>query len=118
MLIDVFGQRKKHEVMADTWGHLYPEPGSKHEGHILVMHHDGKTMMLDRNFKSLDCSPIEYELVCSIIDMFEWTDGLHKISCTLWFYKTCNNMYKGERVGKIIKAKVKTLYSTDLWPEK
>lgn len=114
-VVYALGVTKKHEVMNDTWGHLYPEPGSKHEGKILVMSHDGNDTMLDRTFGTLPGSPQEHALVCSVLDMFEWTDGLHEVSCTLWFYKTCGDAYLGKPIGKIIKASVNTLYSTDGW---
>lgn len=115
MIIDAFASVKKHNVMADTWGHLYPEPGSKHKGKILVMHHDGDSTMLDRNFPTCNDSPMEFELVCSVLDLFEWTDGLHEVECTLWFYKSVGDMYLGSRIGRIIKSKVNTLYKTGDW---
>ena len=52
-IVDAFGITKKHEVMQDTWGHLYPQPGSKHKGKILVMSHLGDATMLDRHFGKL-----------------------------------------------------------------
>jgi hypothetical protein len=114
-IVDAFGTAKKHNVMQDTWGHLYPEPGSKHAGKILVMSHDGSDSVLDRSFPTLNHSPIEFELTCTVLDLYEWSDGLHEVSCTLWFFKSSDNMYLGSDVGKIIKAKVKTLYSTENW---
>lgn len=114
-IVDTYGQNKKHNIMAETWGHLYPEPGKKYSGRILVVAHDNQTMMLDRNFPGLCGSPMEWELVCSVLDKYEWTDGLHIVHCTLWFFKTCNDMYLGERIGKIIKAHVETIHSTENW---
>ena len=79
-VIDVMGGSKKHNVMQDTWGHLYPEPGSKHKGKVLIMHHDENTSIVDRNFPTCENSPMEFELCCSVIDLFEWTDGVHEVS--------------------------------------
>lgn len=35
MIIDAYYDRKKAEVMQDTWGHLRPEPGCKYPGEIV-----------------------------------------------------------------------------------
>lgn len=113
-IVDVYARNKKHNVMQDTWGHLYPEPGSKHPGKVLIMHHGNSTALMDRNF-SCEESPMEYELACSVMDMFDWADGLHEVSCTLWFYKSVSNMYLGSAIGRVIKAKVTTLYNTSNW---
>ena len=115
-VISAYAQSNKHNVMQDTWGHLYPEPGTKHPCKILVMHHEGDTTVLDRS-SEVPCSPIEFQLVCSVIDLFDWTNGLHEVDCVLWFFKTCNDMYLGEAVGKIIKAKVTVLHDTTNWGE-
>lgn len=112
-VIDAYGARTKHNVMADTWGHMCPEPGSKHPCKILIMHHDGQTCMLDRVCENN--SPMEYELACSVMDMFDWADGIHEVDCILWFYKSVGQMYLGSEIGRVIKAKVKTLYSTADW---
>lgn len=113
-VIDAYEASKKHNVMQDTWGHLYPEPGSKHPGRVLIIHHGDSTMLLDRQF-TCECSPMEYELACSVMDLFEWSDGVHEVECTLWFYKSVGEMYLGSAIGRVIKAKVKTLYSTATW---
>jgi len=111
---NVYGVRQKHEVMQDTWGHLYPEPGTKHKGKILVVHDlEEQTVMAGRKFPTLCNSPQEYELVCSILDMYEWTYGVHEIECTLWFFKSSSDMYLGDRIGKIIKPKLTTLFTFD-----
>lgn len=115
--VDALQGTKKHRVMADTWGHLYPQPGSKHAGRILVMHHNGNISMLDRDFPTLENSPQEHELACSVLDLYDWADGLYEVSCTLWFFKTSNDMYLGAPIGKIIKSSIKTLYSTSNWSQ-
>lgn len=110
--IDVYHTKVKHTVMSDTWGHMYPEPGSKHKGKILVIHDlEHQTVMGGRCFPTLCSSPQEYELVCSVLDLYDWTCGVHEIECTLWFFKSSNDMYLGERIGKIIKPKLRTLYT-------
>lgn len=114
-MTNVLGVSGQRSAMQDTWGHLYPEPGSKHRGKVLLVHHDNSTMLLDRHFATLPNSPQEYALVCSLLDMYEWTDGVHEVECTLWFFKSSDDMYLGERIGKVIKPKVKTLYSTAPW---
>lgn len=111
-VVDIKQGTKKHHVMNDTWGHLYPKGSSKHRGVIIVATGGGSFNILDRNFPTCGCSPIEYELVGTIakrIDL-DWDKcALYEIECTLWFYKECNNMYLGEEVGRIIKPKIKLL---------
>ena len=114
-VVDAYGVIKKHNVMQDTWGHLYPQPGSKHRGKILVMHHGGQTCMMDRIFPTCNNSPMEYELACTVLDLYDWSDGLHEVECTLWFFKSVGDMYLGGRNAKIIKPKVNTLHNTSNW---
>ena len=114
MICDATAGNKKHRVMQDTWGHLYPEPGSKHPCKILVMHHGRDTIVLDR-VSALADSPVEFELVCSVLGMFVWSQGLHEVDCVLWFYKTSSAMFLGKPIGKIVRAEVKTLHGTANW---
>lgn len=116
MISDAYGTRKKHNVMQDTWGHLYPEGGSKHRGKILVCQGiDGTTCMIGREFPTLCASPQEYELVCTVLELYDYPAGLYEIECTLWFYKTCTDMYLGSAIGKIIKPSIKTLHCLQDW---
>lgn len=114
MIVDAFSTRKKNDVMKDTWGHLYPEPGSKHPGTMLITYTDYRELVVIRaDFPTLLGGPIDFELIHSIFDYFEIEElesgGIYKIDCTLWFYKGCSNMYIGSPVGKIIKIKTKKL---------
>lgn len=110
-LVDVLCEVKKNNVMKDTWGHLYPEPGSKHKGYILIAHGEyGGTTILDYHFETHQCSPQAAEVIATSMDMYEWTQGIYKLECTLWFFKHCNDMYiSSSPIGKIIKPKLITL---------
>lgn len=115
-VVDVYGATKKHNVMEDTWGHLYPEPGSKHPGKILVTHDlEGNTTMAGRDFPGINQSPMEYEIVCSILRRLKWDiPGTFEVKCSIWFFKNCNDMYiTHERIGTLIKFKIKALHLID-----
>ena len=110
ILVDVLGEKRKHSVMADTWGHCYPEPKSKHVGKIIIAHGDwGGTTILDYNFPTLSDSPQTAELVRNALDLYEYRQGIYELSCTLWFFKSCHDMYLDQPIGKIIKPTLKTL---------
>ncbi len=36
--VDFLSAGKKNKIMGETWGHLFPEPGSKHTGTITFAH--------------------------------------------------------------------------------
>jgi hypothetical protein len=112
-MIDVLGSVKKQNVMQDTWGHLYPKPSSKHEGYIILAHGDyGGTTILDYSFDTLCGSPQVAELVAQSMDMYEWSNGLYKLDCVLWFYKNSDNIYTSSKsIGRIIKPKLSTLHT-------
>lgn len=113
MIGDAYGQRKKNEVMSQTWGHMYPEPGSKHCGCIYIaVGETGATIVLD-DFPTLCGSPQRHELVQTALFLSEWNEegaSMVKIDCTLWFYK-CSNDYINQTPGKIIKPTVTTVWS-------
>ena len=116
MITDALGIKKKHNVMQDTWGHTYPQPSSKHRGKILIVQGmDSETCMLGREFPTLNSSPQEYKLVCSALHLYDYEPGLYELECTLWFYKSCNDMYLGEDIGRIIKPVLKTLHCLQEW---
>ena len=117
---DAFGVKKKHNTMSDTWGHFYPQHSSKHKGKIYISTGEGSTCMMGRDFPTLCGSPIEYSLVCSAIDYVSDkyqidsdVVAMYELECTLHFFKGCNDMYLGEQVGRIIKPKLKVLWSNE-----
>ncbi|AEP29926.1 hypothetical protein [Brumicola nitratireducens] len=115
-MVDVFVNTKKHNVMQDTWGHMYPEPGSKHEGYIVLAHGDyGGTTILEYSFGDLCGSPQVAELVATSMSMYEWTNGLYRLDCSLWFFKNSSNLYlTNDSIGRIIKPKLTTLYTFEV----
>lgn len=110
-MVNVLGVSAKHNAMQDTWGHMYPEPGSKHKGTIVVTAGEyGDQVVINSHFPTLDDSPQRFHLEQHIFDQIEIDPGsVVQVDCTLWFYKTSNDMYMGERIGKIINIKTKTL---------
>lgn len=118
MIYDAMGSRKKHNTMADTWGHLYPQPGSKHQGFILIATgEDGTTIILRSEFTTLSCSPMRAHLESTALNLYNYQESGNKIwrlDCTLWFYKTSSGIYLGENIGKIIKTTLTELLDLDL----
>jgi hypothetical protein len=105
---DAFGQRKKNDAMKDTWGHMYPEPCSKHYGEMIIAHTEtGDLVIIKSDFPGLDGSPMRYWVEHTVFDIFETEGGkIYKVSCGLWFFKGCHDMYKGEPIGKIIYPQI------------
>lgn len=61
-LYDGYGERKRQDVLFDTWGHLAPEPGRKYEGWILATYTAfGDVVIIDWNFDDLLGSPWQAE---------------------------------------------------------
>lgn len=111
-MYDVLAHSKKNVVMNDTWGHMFPEPGSKHEGYLIIACGEyGENIIIQSNFPTLNQhgSPQQFELEHSIFDRIKIESGeVLKVFCTLWFYKGSHNLWlEEEKVGRIIKIKVK-----------
>jgi len=108
-VVDAYGDRKKHEVMDDTWGHTYPKPGSKHRGVIILGQGTyGDQVVLDSSFPTLNCSPQRYELEHSLRGP-DREVGVFRVECTLWFYKSSSDMYLNKAIGRVIKKSVTQL---------
>lgn len=103
-LLDVYQQSKKHQVMQDTWGHLYPKPGQKYYGEMLIAIGEyGDQVIVKSDFPGLDGSPQRFELERSIFDLYAFESGVYKIKCGMWFYKSSSDMYLNKPIGKLIK---------------
>lgn len=108
-LYDVFATTAKHNVMKNTWGHLYPEPGSKHKGAIYISTGYSNCSVIEDDFPTLSCSPQRAELVATAMDLFDldWDEpAVYRIDCELWFYKSSDDMFMAEKIGRIIKPKI------------
>lgn len=103
----VNGADKKHRIMQDTWGHMYPEPGCKYPGSITAAIGEyGDMVIIATDFPNLQSSPQRFALERTIFDYLDLEEGrVAKIQCTLWFFKSSSKMFMGERIGKIIKIK-------------
>jgi len=107
---DAFAITKQNDVMKDTWGHFYPVPGKKYTGTMLIAVGDyGDQVILKSEFQNLECSPQRYALEHSVFDHTDFDEGIHKVSCTLWFFKKSDDAYLGKPIGKIIKLKYETI---------
>jgi hypothetical protein len=115
-LYDVLGAKRKHDVMQDTWGHLYPEPGKKYPGKILIVEGIyGGTTILNYSFEDLNDSPQTALVIQTAMDIYDLDDGVYELECTLWFFKTCHDMYLEKPIGRIIKPKLKKLLDLSNW---
>jgi hypothetical protein len=104
-IVNVLGQHSKNSVMFDTWGHMYPEPSSKHVGYIIFADSCYREQsIVDSSFETLQDSPMRFRLEQDVFDMFETETGVYRVDCTLWFFKGVHDAYLGEPIGKIIKA--------------
>jgi len=99
-------ERKKSEVMEDTWGHQYPQPGKKYYGEMVIAIGEyGDQIIVTSEFQNLADSPQRYKLEQSIFNMKDFEAGIYKIKCGMWFYKGCNESFMNLSVGKLIKIK-------------
>ena len=65
---DVYGERKKEEVMNDTWGHLKPSEGSTYGGYILyTIGCYGDITCIQNHFRDLPDSPWFYDDLHNLI---------------------------------------------------
>lgn len=109
-IVDAFGLRKKHKVMQDTWGHMYPEPGTKHYGEMVIaLGVHGDEVVVSSDFPGLGSSPQRHFLEHTIFDQIAGEPGVYRIKCGLWFFKSSNDLYLGEPIGKIINIQIEAL---------
>lgn len=109
---DVFGQRKKHDVMSDTWGHLYPEPGAKYYGEMTIaMGEYGDCVIVKSDFPGLESSPQRHELEHTVFDLYDLEPGVYTVRCGMWFYKSCHDMYLDKPIGKLIKVQCEEAFA-------
>lgn len=110
-VVHVLGSQTKSDVMQDTWGHTYPDPGRKYPGYIVFSVSDyGDSTILKAEFDDLPDSPMKADLCTQILDEWEVETGVYRVDCELWFFKNCHDMFNSDDpVGKIIKQKIRSL---------
>ncbi|WP_269519526.1 hypothetical protein [Alteromonas sp. BMJM2] len=112
-MYDALGRKKKHNAMNDTWGHLYPDPGTKYPAvfHVATSEY-GDTVLLSADYEKVG-NPLDTFIFSQITNLVDPTDEptLYRIDCHLWFFKNCHDAYLGEEVGKPIKVKIKKVWS-------
>lgn len=112
-MISLTDTSKKAAVMQDTWGHLYPVPGRKYPGHVLIAVGDFTSTAISSDFPQLEYSPQRAALMDELMrekKICNLPEGLHYVSCTFWFFKSEDD-YKKQYYcpGKVIKIKTKNI---------
>jgi len=109
MIIDIYAEKKKKEVMEDTWGHLAPIPNKKYPGRIIFCCTDyGENVLISHLFEELSDSPWFYE----DISYFVYSQNLEEGKIYLfdgWYKK-----FKNENCRFSGKTKVLDLSKGDL----
>lgn len=79
MIVDVYAERKRQQVMQDTWGHLAPQRGKSYKG-IMVYAHGGygDIVLLDATFENLSSSPWLFEAMQEYIGENCKDEGVYK----------------------------------------
>jgi hypothetical protein len=58
MITDAYAERKRQDVIQDTWGHLAPKKGRSYKGYMIWAYGGyGDIVLLDAGFKGLSDSP-------------------------------------------------------------
>ena len=112
-LIDIFAGSKRETAMRDTWGHIFPEPGSKHTGVIVIATGNSCCTVLGSDFGDLGPSPQRQNIESGACDLFDldWDDVcVYEIHCTLHFYKDESRYWNDNDAGRIIKTTIKRVY--------
>ena len=108
----VTGADRINETMKDTWGHFYPEGGSKHYGEMVIAYCEyGDLVIIKTDFPGLCCSPQRHALEQTIWDRINTSDldiGIYKVSCGLWFYKDCDDVMRSN-IGTLINIKIENM---------
>ena len=89
---DAYEERKRAEVMADAWGHLFPKPRLKYPGWIKVVHTAwAETSLFDSDFGDLPSSPILFD------HMGDWLFKLPSLDTGLYRWKGWYMLYNNGR---------------------
>lgn len=79
-IFDVFSDRKRTEVIEETWGHMRGQKGNVYTGYFLfavsAFSGDGD-VVIDFEFEDLDSSPWFYEQINSFV--FEYADACEDV---------------------------------------
>ena len=105
MIVDAFAQRKKAEVMQQTWGHLRPEPQREYYGIIIATHTEyGNLEIIKSDFSGLECSPWQfdhfYDFTCDKMEKFK-RGTIAKFEGTYRVFKNGNCRFYGGKFKEI-----------------
>jgi hypothetical protein len=89
--------RYKAEVMANTWGHLYPEPRKKYPGYVIFAHGAfGDMVVIQNEFDDLPDSPWFFEDLRALVMKYETEAGkIYKFDGYYMKYKNGNHAFCG-----------------------
>ena len=106
-VVDVFAERKKREIMQDTWGHLAPKKGNSYKGYMIWAYGGwGDIILLDAAFEKLSDSPWLFNSMQEYIGEHFDSEGLYKWEG--YFKKLDKECYRF--VGKIKKLDFKDVF--------
>lgn len=92
-IVDIYGERKKREIMQDTWGHLAPQTGQSYKGYMIWAYGGwGDIVLLDAAFENLNNSPWLFEAMQEYIGEFLDSEGVYRWEGQ---YEDCN-CFNGE----------------------
>lgn len=79
MITDVYAERKKQQVMQETWGHLAPKKGRSYKGYMIWAYGGwGDIVLLDAGFRNLSNSPWLFEAMQEYIGENINAEGVYK----------------------------------------
>ncbi len=86
-IVDAYAERKKQDVMQDTFGHLAPKKGQSYKGTMIYAHGEyGDIVLLASDFKKLDSSPWLFDAMqeylgehCEEEGVYKWKGQFTKI---------------------------------------
>jgi hypothetical protein len=88
----------KAEVMANTWGHLYPEPRKKYPGFVIFAHSAyGDLVVIKSEFDDLPDSPWFFEDLRMLLMKYETESGkVYRFDGYYMKYKNGNCIFAGK----------------------
>lgn len=78
-IVDAYAERKKQQVMQETWGHLAPKKGKTYKGYMIWAYGGwGEIVLLAAAFKNLNDSPWLFEAMQEYIGEHLDGEGIYK----------------------------------------
>ena len=78
-IVDAFADRKRRDVLRETWGHLAPKPNRPYQGWMIFAHTaHGDCLPIDYDFQRLDSSPWLFEAIMDFINEHTDEEGIYR----------------------------------------